>query len=67
MSDALIKALVEAGADINTRDNETYIGFIWLIGRHPNLKMMRYLIKKGADVCTVVDGWSPLFEACVPC
>ena len=27
--------------------------------------MMRYLIKQGADVCTVVDGWSPLFEACV--
>jgi ankyrin repeat protein len=60
------KLLVDAGADVNRRNNAGGHTAMWFAARLSNHDLMRYLVDHGADVnpvCEAYLSWTPLHVA----
>jgi len=61
---ARVKALTEAGANLNVRDEEGYTPLIWA-AQHGNTRVADYLIAHGANLNPLdKGGYTPLMWAC---
>jgi ankyrin repeat protein len=59
-----VKAALQAGADVNAKDDDGDTALMWCAENEHSLKTLSILIKAGADVnAKDNDGWTPLMFA----
>ena len=63
-STEVIKLFLEAGANIETRDDAERTPLVWAIWSNSNAEIVKVLIEAGANIETTnLNGWSPLMYA----